>query len=515
LFQAAAAMLAGVLTSLPWLDERAFPLAWLGMSLWIAVTSGKPPHQAFRMWMLGGVVVLGVWFHWLPGVAANHLEVSFLSGTIVTMLAVTWDALRFGLFGFLVAVIRSRGARTLFAWPVVWVALEWLWPHLFPWRIGQSQLGCLPLCQIAEFTGAYGVSFLFMWGAAVAGTLMQSIFGFGGYANRLRLIAESIVCGLVLATNLGWGMWRIAQVEADAPKQPMRRFALIQPGARNNQMLSRLRSISREVAAQADVVVWGESTVSDFSLDLASFACADEVRAHARYNLDDQSPCPALGVPLLCGGSSFAPRNAESGPYQNTAFLIAADESIIGRYHKRVLMPWGEYAVGQQWIPGLRDLLGNVDSLTAGSSAAPLILSGRAELGALICYEDLMPAPARETVLRGAKVLVNLNNLAIFGLTAALRQHQHLAKYRSIENRRWLVRCGTTGSTAAISASGRVVAQAPTNVPATIVATVPLLDTLTFYTRWGDFFAAFCTAAAGLLFCVRLGPNVVWRFGAR
>ena len=71
---AVAAALAGLLTALPWLDERTWPAAWLGMALWIAVTSGQPPHQAFRLWMLGGLFVLAVWFHWLPTVAANHLR---------------------------------------------------------------------------------------------------------------------------------------------------------------------------------------------------------------------------------------------------------------------------------------------------------------------------------------------------------------------------------------------------------------------------------------------------------
>src|SRR5262245_42871177 len=70
LVRAGAVMFGGFLTSLPWLDERAFPAAWIGMSLWIATTSDLRPHKAFRMWMLGGIVVLGVWFHWLPNVAA-------------------------------------------------------------------------------------------------------------------------------------------------------------------------------------------------------------------------------------------------------------------------------------------------------------------------------------------------------------------------------------------------------------------------------------------------------------
>src|SRR5262245_56032140 len=81
------------------LDERAWPAAWLGLIVWIAVSSEQPPHLAFRRWLLGGIVVVAVWFHWLPGVAARHLDVSLFTALITSSLAVLWDAMRFGVFG--------------------------------------------------------------------------------------------------------------------------------------------------------------------------------------------------------------------------------------------------------------------------------------------------------------------------------------------------------------------------------------------------------------------------------
>jgi apolipoprotein N-acyltransferase len=473
------------------------------MTLWIAVTSGRPAYQAFRLWLLGGLVTLGMWFHWMPEVATRQLEVSLLTGVLVTLLALTWDAFHFGVYGYLVALLQPRGAWGTLVWPTLWIVLEWVWPHLFPWRMGQSQLGWLPCCQIAEVTGVYGISFLFVWGAAVAAELCCALLLRPTNAKRRSIVWLAVGYGVLLMGNVGWGTWRMRQIESGIASRPALEFALVQPGNRDEQMRDTLRQLSRQVGDGVDLVVWGESSVGDFSLDLKSFRFADEVQAASRGDAgDDQRPCPGLACPLLCGGCSFAPESKQTGPLLNTAFLISADESIVGRYHKRVLMPWGEYAVGQQWIPGLRALLAESDALAAGTSAAPLELPSRAQLGVLICYEDVMPAPARQTVLEGANVLVNLNNLDIFGRTAALRQHQHLARFRAIENRRWLVRCGINGSTAAISDCGRVIKQAPTNKPATLVATVPLCETLTIYTRFGDVFAWLCVAA-GSLFLIR------------
>jgi apolipoprotein N-acyltransferase len=470
------------------------------LALLISVTAGQPPHVSFRRWLLGGLVTVGIWFHWLPQVAARHLDVSLPTALLVTALAVVWDAFRFGVFGFLIAVIGPRGRGSALAWPALWVALEWPWPHLFPWRLGHFQLGCLSVCQIGELTGVCGVSFLVLWGAAAAALAWREPRQAGPGAAAFLV---------VLAICLSWGWWRMRELDAANAGRPQIRFALVQPGARDEAMTQALRRLSLPLANQANVVVWGEGTIGDFAQGLTSFHDLAAVRQAARFETEEPRPCPGLGRALLCGGGSFAPGTAAKGPYSNTAYLIAADEQIVGRYDKRVLMPWGEYAVGQQWLPGLRGLLSDVEPWVAGESAAPLELSEGARLGVLICYEDMLPGPARQTVQAGAGVLVNVNNLSTFERTAAVRQHQLLARFRTIENRRWLVRCGTVGSTAVISATGRVTQQLAPSTPATAIAVVPLLEGRTVYTNCGDVFAMLC-AAVSAVWLARIAVAPFW-----
>src|SRR5262249_4049020 len=155
---------------------------------------------------------------WLPGVAANHLDVSFMSGMMVALLAITWDAFRFALYCYFVATVQSRRPGSILVWPLVWVAREWLWADLFPWRIWLSQLGCLALCKFAEFIGGYGVSFLFMWGSAVVAHLLKLLWQPTTSWKPRWLWMHAIVCGLVLTASFGWGMWRINQIEADAAR---------------------------------------------------------------------------------------------------------------------------------------------------------------------------------------------------------------------------------------------------------------------------------------------------------
>jgi apolipoprotein N-acyltransferase len=501
-----ASLAAGALLGLTWLEPRAFPLAWLGTWLLTFALLGQRPKYAFRYGLLAGEAGLWTAFHWLPATAAENLQVSLFTGGMLALLVITWDAFRVGIFAYLAAVIRPRGAGAIVIWPALWVAVEWLWPHIFPWRLGHSQAAWIELIQVAELGGVYTVSFLMIWVTASAATWLAAWQARrDAAAQPLRPVLWHVgACAACLVAALTWGHWRIGNIEREALRHPQLTVAMIQPGTTGGTASEICRAMSAEAQADAELVCWPESSIGDYSLDLTSLRDAAPARRNAccePTNVSDRRPVPAMVTPLLCGGGSFVPGTESGGPFFNTAFLLDAEENVLGRYHKQVLAPWGEHVMGQEWIPGLRELFGIHAEYQPGNSAAPLELPGRAALGVLICYEDLLEGHARETVREGAQVLVNLNNLSAFGHGPALRQHQQLAQFRAVENRRYLLRCGTVGSTAVISATGKVVAQAPPHEPATLGHTVPLLQTRTLYTQWGDVWAIMCVAATSLWIC--------------
>jgi hypothetical protein len=290
----------------------------------------------------------------------------------------------------------------------------------------------------------------------------------------------------------------MVDIERSISDHPRLRIALVQPGSIGEGMAESLRSQSRTLPERRGLGRLGRRD------DRPDSPVADELRFATRRRRRqppgrrEPGSLPGVESTAAVRRPASSPAASRSEPLRNTAYLIDAKGSVLGRYHKRVLMPWGEYAVGQEWVPGLRRVLGDIDELVPGTSAAPLTLSGRRRLGVLICYEDLTAKPPRQTVLEGGQVLFNLNNLTTFGDTPAAVQHQRLAAFRAIENRRWLVRCGTIGSTAVIGATGRVELQAPLREPAVLIASVPLLERHTSYTRHGDFCAWICVALTAL-----------------
>jgi apolipoprotein N-acyltransferase len=185
----------------------------------------------------------------------------------------------------------------------------------------------------------------------------------------------------------------------------------------------------------------------------------------------------------------------------NTAFFTDAKGRILARYHKQVLLAFGEYLPFQK-ILSLLPAMPFADGFTPGAGPVAFHLARGVRLAPLICYEDLMPELARKFVSQTrANLLVNLTNDAWYGKSVGPWQHLHLAQSRAIETRRSLLRVTNTGVTSLVNAKGEVVKTLPMFTPATLQIEVDILNEETFYVRFGDWFAwgmTILTAAIGL-----------------
>ena len=114
------------------------------------------------------------------------------------------------------------------------------------------------------------------------------------------------------------------------------------------------------------------------------------------------------------------------------------------------------------------------------------------DLGLSSATSPSFPSEVRQFALNGASVFVNISNDGWFGDTGAPRQHLNMARMRSVENERWLLRDTNTGITAVIDPYGRVVAEAPRNQRSSLQAEYSLVESTTFYTRHGDWFPFLC-----------------------
>ena len=191
--------------------------------------------------------------------------------------------------------------------------------------------------------------------------------------------------------------------------------------------------------------------------------------------------------------------NPKSKNFYNSAIMINPQGEKIGQYDKIHLVPFGEYApvpsAVEQFVPTL------VGNFQYGENYN-LFPFGEAKGGIMICYESHFASLSREFARRGADVLIEMTNDGYLGNTGVLRQHLASAVFRAVETNRPVLRATNVGITAYINERGEVLDAADVYTEATRVWTVGKSDgKQTFYVRYGEWFAWFCSLVSlGLLF---------------
>jgi apolipoprotein N-acyltransferase len=126
-------------------------------------------------------------------------------------------------------------------------------------------------------------------------------------------------------------------------------------------------------------------------------------------------------------------------------------------------------------------------------------LQGENTFGVFICYEAIYPGEVRHFAANGAHLFINISNDGWFGRSAAAEQHLHMARVRSVENRRWILRTTNNGYTVSIDPYGRIYAPLPPDVRAAVDLPYDFRTDETIYTRFGDWFAWLCVMVSVIL----------------
>jgi apolipoprotein N-acyltransferase len=445
----------------------AAPLAWVALVPFLVALARVPPLRAAGLaLLLAPAGALGVTW-WFPSMVSAYFGTTALVGALAWLAFCTASVgLQLVPFAVWTSWMARRGAASPLLIAAAWGACEFLRARVWvgnPWGLmAYSQLSWLPAVQLADATGPYGPGMVLVGvNAVLAGLLAPALRG--------RHFRRSAAAALLLAgAALGYGFYRLGERrdEGDAV-----RVALVQPAvaaADRRTEAGRARAVARQleatrqaVAGGSRLVVWPENAV-DFYLEDPS--PARDALLSALGDLD---------ADVILGAPSY--RHGEGGiRYRNSVYLVHRG-TVAGRYDKMHLLPFAE----ETYEPGLH----------------PYALRTRAGLlGPFVCFEAMYPELVRRIVVGGAPLLANLSNDAWFGAPAAAREHLDMARLRAVEERRWLLRATTTGISAIVDPTGRVVAATEHGTPALLEGVVRPSHTVTPYQRWGDL-VAWCALA--------------------
>lgn len=441
-----------------------FDFSWLAyfclVPLIIAVDKEKELIYVVRKSLLCGWMIFLVGMFWITNVT--------VLGWILLTFYMAW-------FVVLFAIIRFYNKK-IFIIPFAWTALEFTRGNLLggiPWLLlGASQHSFLPLIQISNITGVYGISFIVaLINAGIVDAAKKKFFGlFIGICFAVLIIfyGRAELNKYIHGEIIGIGIVQ-PDVSQDVKWDPKS----------TNWMMERLEALTKQIE-DVDLIIWPETAIPILTedpnlLERVSF-------------LTKKRQCD------LIVGSQAVGNNGEK-KYYNSAFFVSREGKIMGKYSKIHLVPFGEFVPFSKTFPFLKAFTPIDEGFTPGNEYTIFNLSTlNFQLSTLICFEDIFPNLARRFVKHGADMLVNITNDGWFGKTNAVYQHAYLSVFRAIENGVPLIRCTNTGLSCFIESTGELHLIKPF-APMGSSREMLVSKKNTLYTKYGDVFGWFCVLA--------------------
>jgi len=460
-----------------------------GAASFLAVFSAYKSKSPIRDFFFCGLAFRLIICFWLPSSYVDFGRISLELALPMYVLFSVIMALKF----VLVAVIFLQLRKTILnklglSLALAWLVAELFFPNIFNWSLAHPFIRLSSFSSLAEYLSLPVLSALLIYVAS----LLSSLIG----KSELDLSLPSKGFGFIaVGVLLIFGSLRTYKVEQALLKAPSVRLGLIQGNLKavhdeTGYYLEKdhhgvYRKLTDEAVSQgAEVVLWPETI---FPLKLRSNLKKIEDKSYL--------PHPNLRVPLMYGSASLKPKfgfswgrasrkvNEEKAQLEdfffkfNSVFTLGPNGVILGRYHKRVLMPFGEYVPMGNLFPWLKHITPETGDYTPGpKTALTSLLGGKLKVGTLICYEDLIPGLAKDLVNEGANILINFTDDVWFGDSPAAYQHNLFAAWRAIETRRSLVRVTNSGVSSVIDPLGRVQFELPAFTSKGSVETVYLVD---------------------------------------
>ncbi|MEM7196077.1 MAG: apolipoprotein N-acyltransferase [Pseudomonadota bacterium] len=446
----------------------------------------------FGWWPLGIVSLMILFGLWLKSDARSFL-IGFMFGLAQFGIGISWMYISIHTFGGMPPIIaglcifalvafmslypalcgwvqslfrrKSRRSRLFFIIPAFWVAFEWLRGWLLtglPWLTTGYAFVDTPAINLAPVGGVYAISLL----VAVTAGVLIAIVTFSAKKSLVMFVLVAIVWA---------GSWQLGRLEWTAPGGNSLDVGVVQnnvPLLRKWDAESQARIIGDYLDASdelkdADVIVWPEAAIPAFR---------DQLPDQFWQRLQTH-PADFISGLLERRTSGDALREF------NSMFAVSGNE--LSLYSKQHLVPFGEYFPVPWLIRPLTEMLNiPMTNFSAWTMEQPPLPAGGIKFAASICYEDAFPHVWRDQV-PASGALVNISEDMWFGDSLAPHQRLQMARFRTVETGRPMVRASNNGLSSLINHNGKILTIAPQFEPALVSGRIEPRTGTTPYVKYG------------------------------
>ncbi|MBA7664926.1 Apolipoprotein N-acyltransferase [subsurface metagenome] len=461
-------------------------LAWVAVVPLIVIVMTESFKKIILSSLITGVVFNIVYLIWIK----DYKHPASLPGSVFTeMMFFSFSVL---LSWFLYRNLKLKRMKFLreFVFAAGWLTIDYMKTIgylAFPWGIlGYSQYENLILIQTASIFGVWGITFIIIYcNTTLASAIIE-------YITTKKLKSNLInVCIIVLlcAFSISFGILKI--LEEKHKEYRSIRTALIQANfdpwsPKLDENISKEISLTQQaLKLNPDLIVWSESSVP--------FPYEYYLKRGNKHALRVHNFIGSVKKPFVFGSIEF------DGEYENGKFhgdfynvAIFYNKGKLQEVYRKIhLVPFGEWFPFDKIFPFVARILENAGAgdFTPGEDYV-IFDAEKFKFSVLICFEDVFGNLIRKFIPEKTELFINVTNDAWTGSEKAAVQHFSISIFRTIENRRSLIRAANGGVTAYINPYGRVIDSLELFTSDYLVCDVLLgeKDEVTFYSRYGDFF---------------------------
>ena len=369
-----------------------------------------------------------------------------------------WIILSFGLSLFYLP-LAFVGRWGIAAYPLLFVVLEEVRNRLpfggFGWaRVAYSQADA-PYAAIASRGGAISLSAI---------TVLIAGFAYFVFNRKFNLLFIVPLIALLIPNNLATvNQTSVLMIQGNVPELGLDFNARAKQVFNNHVNRTKIAlAENREV----DFIVWPENAV--------------DVDPYTNQDVYDE--LESFDKPLITGAII-----GKGEKLFNTSILWGDKTQDI--YFKQHLTPFGEYIPLRSLAKKVSPLVNQVNDFSPGNGQK-IFTIGQARVAPVICFE-LIDDEILAKAAKGSNVLVVQTNSATFGTSAESAQQLSITRIRAIEHSRNVVSVSTTGISAVIDFTGKVLKQTSMGTAEHVFADVGLIEQSSPRDRYGDWAGIF------------------------
>ena len=441
------ALLAGALFPLGFSPYEYWPVLLLAVGIIFSLTHAAPTRTAIIRGGLFGIGLFGTGTSWVYVSIHEFGSAPAPLAALMTLLFILLLSTVFIIPLFIVYTkLRDRhkvnaGWKQVLLFSGIWVLFEWVRTWFltgFPWLLLGYALLDTPFQGWAPVTGVYGLSLLMV----ISSSLLVSFF----FRSAQNSPATILTCLLVTAfwaaalplKSMQWtkqtGELSFSAIQGNIPQDLKWEPGFLQ------DTISTYFSLTEKEWGQ-DLVIWPENALPIF------YSSVRSVMQQMDRDAKDNGSTFITGIPMDDNSTGET-------RYFNS---IVASGVGDGRYYKQKLVPFGEYVPFEYLLRGLIDFFDlPMSSFSKGSHRQTLLEAADTTIAPYICYEVVYPDFAAEQALDSG-LLITISNDTWFGRSIGPLQHFQIARMRSLETGRYMIRATNDGKTALIDDKGRVV----------------------------------------------------------